>query len=207
MLFHWSSEAFHNRQNIRKKINEKSPSRPVLTQSNLEYSSMVAKRKRSLVKDTQQRSEKILTGFDDRDDSNETGQDETSDEREQTASEADTSTDSSTRSKSNVWIYARRHPTTNGWGIFYLCYSLPTPKRISTKGGATSTLRKHLVKVHNKIELLLVREDCNAREKVSAVQRDRPHKLLINAIVVDGRCFGDFRKAEISHFLECAVPG
>ena len=146
-----------------------------------------------MVKDTQQHSEKILTSFDDRDDSNETCQDETSDEREQTASEAETSTDSSIRSKSNVWIYARRHPTTHGWAICDLCPSLPTPKRISTKGGATSTLRKHLVKVHKKSELLLVREACNEREKISTVQRDRLHKLLINAIVVDGRCFGDFR--------------
>ena len=168
---------------------------------------MVAKRKRSLVKGTQHHSEKILTGFVDRDDSNETGQDETSDEREQTASEAETSTDSSIRSKSNVWIYARRHPTAHGWAICDLCLSLPTPKRISTKGGATSTLRKHLLKVHKKSELLLVREDCNEREKISTVQRDRLHKLLINAIVVDGRCFGDFRKAGISRFLEYAVPG
>jgi BED zinc finger len=168
---------------------------------------MLTKRKRSMAKDTQQRSAKILTGFDDRDDSNETCQDETSDEREQTASEAETSTDSLTRSKSNVWIYARRHPTAHGWAICDLCPSLPTPKRISTKGGATSTLRKHLVKVHKKMELLLVREDCADHEKVSAVHRDRLHKLLINAIVVDGRCFGDFRKPGFSRFLECAIPG
>ena len=160
-----------------------------------------------MVKDTRQHSEQLTTSFDDRDNTNDTSLNDSSDERDRTTSDADTSTDSSTRSRSNVWLYAHRHPTANGWAICDLCPSLPTPKRISTKGGATSTLRKHLVKVHNKIELLLARQECNHSEKVSPVHRDRLHKLLVNAIVVDGRCFGDFRKAGFSQFLECAVPG
>ena len=54
-----------------------------------------------------------------------------------------------------VWIYARRHSTADRRATCDLCSSLPTPKRIPSIEGATSTLRKHWVKVHKKIELLL----------------------------------------------------
>jgi hypothetical protein len=168
---------------------------------------MIVKRKRTIFKDTPQHNERPTISFDNQNDSFDTYLSDSFDGRDLSLSEVDTSTDSSTRSRSNVWLYAHRHPTANGWAICDLCPSLPTPKRISTKGGATTTLRKHLIKVHNKIELLLARQDCNHSEKVSPIHRDRLHKLLINAIVVDGRCFGDFRKAGFSQFLECAVPG
>jgi hypothetical protein len=83
----------------------------------------------------------------------------------------------------------------------------PSPKRISIKGGATSTLRKHLVKAHKKTELMLASQDEKTIGKVSHVQRRRLHQLLINAIIVDGRCFGDFRKSGFCRFLEAAIPG
>ena len=82
----------------------------------------------------------------------------------------------------------------------------PIPKRISTKGGATSTLRKHLVKKHNKIDLLLTSEGGEPVERMSSTKRNRLHQLLINAIIIDGRCFGDFRKSGFSRFLADAIP-
>lgn len=128
-------------------------------------------------------------------------------ERERSTSKVDVSIDSSARNKSNVWIYTHRHPTADGWAIFDLYPSLPTPKRISTKGGARSTLWKHLAKVHKKVELQLARLDECPTEWMSAAHLDQLHQLLINAIVVDGRCFGDFRNAVFSRFFACAVPG
>ena len=138
---------------------------PLSTQPALDRRTMLVKRKRSIPRETRQNSEQFTANFDDREYSYDTCPNDSSDERERTPSDADTSTDSSTRSRSNVWLYAHRHPTANGWAICDLCPSLPTPKRSSTKGGATSTLRKHLVKIHNKIELLLARQQCNNSEK------------------------------------------
>ncbi|CAF1543957.1 unnamed protein product [Adineta ricciae] len=163
---------------------------------------MPPKRKRPMARTTQQKDELSSSC-----DSAEPSQVESMNECERSTSEADMSMDSTTRIKSNVWLYAHRHPTSDGWAVCDLCPLLPAPKLISTKGGATSTLRKHLVKVHNKVELQLARPTGCPADKVSPVHRARLHQLLINAIVVDGRCFGDFRRAGFSRFLECAVPG
>ena len=164
--------------------------------------SMPPKRKRPAARTTDQREELSSSC-----DSVEPCQVDSMDECERSTSEADASMDSGTRNKSNVWLYAHRHPTSDGWAICDLCPLLPAPKRISTKGGTTTTLRKHLVKVHNKVELQLARPDRPPPDKISSVHRARLHQLLINAIVVDGRCFGDFRRAGFSRFLECAIPG
>ncbi|CAF1689010.1 unnamed protein product, partial [Adineta ricciae] len=75
------------------------------------------------------------------------------------STDAGISTDSQLRSKSNVWNYAHRDPNDLAWAICDQCPPFPTPKRISTKGGATSTLRKHLINAHKKIDLILVPRD------------------------------------------------
>lgn len=121
--------------------------------------------------------------------------------------DADTSTDSLLRCKSNVWNHAHRDPNDSGWAICDLCPSFPAPKRISTKGGATSTLRKHLIKAHNKTDLILLPRDDIRGKKLSKSKRDKLHQLLISAIIVDGRCFSDFRKPGFSRFLQYAIPG
>jgi hypothetical protein len=63
-----------------------------------------------------------------------------------------------------------------------------------------------LVKVHNKVELLLAREGRNTLEKISSTHLDHLRKLLINAVVVDGQSFGDFINAGYAQFLKYAVP-
>ena len=128
-------------------------------------------------------------------------------QRDEANTDVDTSTDSLPRSKSNVWNHAHRDPNDPGWAICDLCPAFPVPKRISTKGGATSTLRKHLIKAHKKDDLLLIPRDDKQCEKLSTAERDKLHQLLINAIIVDGRCFSDFRKSGFSRFLEYAIPG
>ncbi|CAF1541267.1 unnamed protein product [Adineta ricciae] len=128
-------------------------------------------------------------------------------QKNQSNTDADTPTDFLLRNKSNVWNYAHRHPTDLGWAICDLCPSAPAPKRISIKGGATSTLRKHLIKAHNKIDLLLVSSDDKVARKLPTIERNKLHQLLINAVIVDGRCFSDFRKSGFSRFLEYTVPG
>lgn len=133
--------------------------------------------------------------------------DESVTQSDELQTDPDISTDSLPRSKSNVWNYAHKDPTDSGFAICDLCPGFPAPKRISIKGGATSTLRKHLIKSHNKTDLSLMARVNKQGEKISTTERDKLHKLLINAIVVDGRCFSDFRKSGFSRFIEYAFPG
>ena len=168
---------------------------------------MKKKRNQSTNINTKKPNKRLRTDLNETDESVMDDQDESLDLTDEINTNADTSIDSLSRGKSNVWTYAHRHPTDPGWAICELCPSSPIPKRISTKGGATSTLRKHLVKTHNKTDLLLVPQDGKRVDKVSNTERNRLHQLLINAIIVDGRCFSDFRKSGFSRFLEYAVPG
>ena len=112
------------------------------------------------------------------------------------------------RVQSNVWKYAHRDRDTPGWAICKLCPTFPNPKRISVKEGTTSALRKHLVNVHNKTELKSVPK--TTRRPISSLspsERDRLHQLLIDAVVIDGRSFSDFRKPRFSRFLDEIFPG
>jgi BED zinc finger len=168
---------------------------------------MKSKRNQSVNINAKKSNKRLLSDFDEVQDHNADSQNESHVETDELHTDADTSTDSLARSKSNVWTYAHRHPTDHGWAVCQLCPSSPIPKRISTKGGATSTLRKHLVKKHNKIDLLLTSEGGEPVERMSSTKRNRLHQLLINAIIIDGRCFGDFRKSGFSRFLADAIPG
>jgi hypothetical protein len=58
------------------------------------------------------------------------------------------------------------------------------------------------MEIHNKVEFLLARRDHTKIEKICSTHRDRLHELLINAIVVDGKCFRDVRKAYFAQLLE-----
>lgn len=133
-------------------------------------------------------------------------EDESSGDLENKAPEFDSSTDSSVQAKSNVWNYAHRTSNSHDWAICDLCPSSPSPKRISVKGGATTTLRKHLINRHHKTELVLT-QHTSQNEKLSIVNQKRLHELLINAIIIDGRSFGDFRKLGFQRFLEFVTPG
>ena len=133
--------------------------------------------------------------------------DESVTQSDEVHTDADVSTDSSSRFKSNVWNYAHKDPNDPGFAICDLCPGFPTLKRISVKGGATTTLRKHLIKVYSKTDLSLISRVDKQCEKISTTVRNKLHKLLINAIVVDGRCFSDFRKSGFSRFMEYAIPG
>ncbi|CAF1584926.1 unnamed protein product [Adineta ricciae] len=134
-------------------------------------------------------------------DSNETDEDITDDPDESLVQPNELSTDAGTSTDSQL-----RNPNDIAWAICDLCPPFPTPKCISTKGGATSTLQKHLINAHKKIDLILVPCDDKRCGNLSAAERDKLHQLLINAIIVDGRCFSDFRKLGFSRFLEYAIP-
>jgi hypothetical protein len=84
---------------------------------------------------------------------------------------------------------------------------LSTAKRIFMKGGATNTWRTHLVKFHNKAELLFLCQGCILNQMNSSIHRDRLHKLLINGIAIGGRCLAILREADRSQFLECTASG
>ncbi|CAF4306140.1 unnamed protein product [Rotaria sp. Silwood2] len=80
-------------------------------------------------------------------------------------------------------------------------------KYIKTPGGSTTTLRKHLVTVHNLVHLAL---EANPRVKIdnsiSPEQKLRLDYVANHAIFEDGRTFGDLRKSGISKFLAEAIP-
>jgi hypothetical protein len=134
--------------------------------------------------------------------------DESHDRNNQPDSQSDPAAVSKVRVQSNVWKYAYRDHDTPGWAICKICPIFPNPKRLSIKEGSTSTLRKHLANVHNKTELESVAKmDRRQVVSLSPSERDRLHQLLIDAVVIGGRSFSDFRKPGLSRFLNEIVPG
>ncbi|CAF3115252.1 unnamed protein product [Rotaria sp. Silwood2] len=105
-----------------------------------------------------------------------------------------------TQLRSNVWNYAKK--ISKEKSQCNIC-----KKYIKTPGGSTTTLRKHLVTVHNLVHLAL---EANPRVKIdnsiSPEQKLRLDYLANLAIFEDGRTFGDLRKSGISKFLAEAIP-
>ncbi|CAF2955450.1 unnamed protein product [Rotaria sp. Silwood2] len=105
-----------------------------------------------------------------------------------------------TQLRSNVWNYAKK--ISKEKSQCNIC-----KKYIKTPGGSATTLRKHLVTIHNLTHLAL---EANPRVKIdnsiSPEQKLRLDYLANLAIFEDGRTFGDLRKSGISKFLAEAIP-
>lgn len=103
--------------------------------------------------------------------------------------------------RSNVWRYAKKNSKDKSQCNLCKVY-------IKTPGGSTTTLRKHLVTIHDLVQLTL---EANPRVKIdtsiSPEQKLRLDYLANVAIFEDGRTFGDLRKSGISKFLAEAIPG
>ena len=102
---------------------------------------------------------------------------------------------------SNIWQYAIRND--NKSATCLLC-----PKKISTANWSTSSVRRHLVQVHNKTELILSDEE--RKKKSSNIRqelKEKLHNLCVEAIIRDGLPFKAFDKPGLSNLLQEAVPG
>ncbi|CAF1348346.1 unnamed protein product, partial [Rotaria sordida] len=92
------------------------------------------------------------------------------------------------RKSSNVWLYATKSEdgksaTCNlcGYVCAVVCHS-------------TSTIRYHLIRQHDKYDLIISRSSPSSKSKVSQHFKDELHSLCYNAIIIDHRPFNDMRK-------------
>lgn len=106
--------------------------------------------------------------------------------------------------RSTVWQYAIRNTNKN----FATCNLCDDKKQISTNNGSTSTLRKHLILVHNLHHLALPsKKKENSTSTITLNRKRELDSLLINCIIKDGRTFGDFYKLGLKKILHELVPG
>ncbi|CAF1545416.1 unnamed protein product [Adineta ricciae] len=108
----------------------------------------------------------------------------------------------SRRNVSNVWLYATKSEDgkTATCGICgFTC---------TTASHSTSTIRYHLIRRHNKVELIINSEPVSVEKSaISNRFKQELHNLCYNAIVMDHRPFNDLRKRGISLIFDKLCPG
>lgn len=106
--------------------------------------------------------------------------------------------------RSKVWKYAIRDADKD----FSTCCLCDDNKRISTNNGSTSTLRKHLISVHNLHHLALpTKRKESTKPSISLNKKRDLDDLFINCIIKDGRTFNDLQKPGLKKVLDELVPG
>ena len=107
-----------------------------------------------------------------------------------------------TQLTSNVWKYATKK--TPQIAVCNLCN-----RSMKTKNSVTTNVRRHLIDQHGlSILQLAARSSSTSRQRRYPPQTKRLlDTLAIQAIIQDGRSFGDLRKAGIIKFLAEAAPG
>ncbi|CAF5016027.1 unnamed protein product [Rotaria sp. Silwood1] len=117
---------------------------------------------------------------------------------------SDTTNETKLLRSSAVWQYAVRDDNRN----YATCCLCPDNKRISTNNGSTTTLRKHLIAKHNKLDLILPNSKRKHNKTLfNPIKKQQLHHMLIGCIIRDGRTFNDFEKAGIKKILQVLVPG
>ena len=105
-------------------------------------------------------------------------------------------------SPSPVWQYAVRSED-KSYATCRLC-----DKRISTSNWSTSSLRRHLIQMHNKSELMLSKKHKrNVTPDAPQRVREKFHKLSVEATIKDSLPFNAFNKPGLSRLIEEAIPG
>ncbi|CAF3882952.1 unnamed protein product [Rotaria sp. Silwood1] len=116
---------------------------------------------------------------------------------------SDTTNETKLLRSSAVWQYAVRDDNRN----YATCCLCPDNKRISTNNGSTTTLRKHLIAKHNKLDLILPNSKRKHNKTLfNPIKKQQLHHMLIGCIIRDGRTFNDFEKAGIKKILQVLVP-
>lgn len=106
--------------------------------------------------------------------------------------------------RSEVWKYAIQDANKD----FATCCLCDDNKRISTNNGSTSTLRKHLISVHNLHHLALpAKKNESTKSSISLNKKRELDGLLVNCIIKDGRTFNDFQKAGLKNVFDELASG
>ena len=113
--------------------------------------------------------------------------------------------ESTPSNSSNIWQYATRVPKAN----YAICNLCPDKQHVSANNGSTSTIRKHLINKHGKIELKLpIRKKIQTNScSIDNKRKKHLHELIIRCIIKDGRNFNDMQKPGMKHILQELVPG
>ncbi|CAF3926623.1 unnamed protein product [Rotaria sp. Silwood1] len=102
---------------------------------------------------------------------------------------------------SSIWKYAKRSKNKK-YAICLLC-----DKHISTANWSTSSVRRHLIEIHNIQEVALPDDNKNKTSTISKRLKEKFHKLSVEAIIKDNLPFKAFEKAGLSKLLQEAIPG
>lgn len=107
-----------------------------------------------------------------------------------------------TRKSSLLWQYATRSDDR-----LYATCSLCN-KQISTSNWSTTSIRRHLIKIHNKLELII--PSAQAKRNSSNIKNDvkeKLHQLCVEAIIRGGLPFNTFDKPGLLKLMMEAAPG
>ncbi|CAF3178588.1 unnamed protein product [Rotaria sp. Silwood2] len=105
------------------------------------------------------------------------------------------------KSQSSVWLYATKSEdgksaTCNLCG--YAC---------AVVSHSTSTIRYHLIRQHDKYDLIISPSSSSSKSKVSQHLKNELHSLCYNAIIIDHRPFNDMRKPGLLAIFNKLCPG
>ncbi|CAF1426303.1 unnamed protein product, partial [Rotaria sp. Silwood1] len=102
---------------------------------------------------------------------------------------------------SSVWKYAKRSRDKK-YAICLLC-----DKHISTVNWSTTSIRRHLIEVHDTQELILSDDNKKKTSTISQRLKEKFHKLSVKAIIKDNLPFNAFNNTGLSKLIQEAIPG
>ena len=106
------------------------------------------------------------------------------------------------RKLSAIWQYATRTDD-KSYAKCLLCN-----KRITTSNWSTTTLRNHLVKTHNKVELMIPLAEIKRNSStITKEVKEKLHQLCVEAIIRGSLPFNTFDQPGLSKLMREAVPG
>lgn len=106
------------------------------------------------------------------------------------------------RITSNVWLYATKSDDGKS-ATCKICNFTCT-----TSAHSTSAIRHHLIRRHNKLDLVITAQQVpRTQSSISEVYKRQLHDLCYKAIVIDHRPFNDLRKKGILAVFNKMCPG
>lgn len=106
------------------------------------------------------------------------------------------------RKSSTIWQYAIQSDD-RSYAKCLLCN-----KQITTGNWSTSSVRRHLVKIHNKVELILPHVEIKRNSSIIKKEvKEKLHQLCVEAIIRGSLPFNTFYKPGLSKLMQEAVPG
>ncbi|CAF4049657.1 unnamed protein product [Rotaria sp. Silwood2] len=110
-------------------------------------------------------------------------------------------TSNTTNSSSNNNITTQSSDTTNPTTTSSIHQNFPNLSH------STSTIRYHLIRQHDKYDLIISPSSSSSKSKVSQHLKNELHSLCYNAIIIDHRPFNDMRKPGLLAIFNKLCPG